>query len=168
MTEKKSETSPASINAAHFDIASLDDEIRVDHLCCEILQRFVAALQENGVEPLAAGRLARGADYFIRDFLVADRHTNPLHPEPERVRQFGGNWYIITTLEPNLTELADTLAGVTAFYRFLADKKLLEVDNAEAIATACTELAFFKERIEAFWDIEGDGFAAWDAGCPVT
>lgn len=168
MTEKKSDTAPISINATHFDIASLEDEIRVDHLCCEILQRFVATLRENGVEPLDAGRLTRGADYFVRDFLVADRRTNPLHPDPERIKQFGGNWYIITNLEPNLTELADILAGVTAFYRYLADMKLLKADYAEAMAEACTELSYFKERIEAFWDIEGDGFAAWDAGCPVT
>lgn len=168
MSEPSQANPPVSINAAHFEIASLDDEIRVDHLCCEILQRFAAELRESGLAPLDAGRLARGADYYIRDFLVADRRANPLVPDPERVRQFGGNWYIITNLEPNIAELADLLAGTTAFYRFLAAKQLVSAEAAEQVAEACTDLAFFKERIESFWNIEGDGFTAWNAACPVT
>jgi len=168
MTAKDGADAPIEINSAHFQINDLDDEIRVDRLCVEMLQRFAAVLREGGAEPLDAGRFARGADYFIRDFLVADRRDNILEPDPERIRQFAGNWYIITNLEPNIDELADVLAGVESFYQFLVTQRLLDEDELPEIGEACTDLGHYKERIEAFWAIEGDGFSAWNQGCPVT
>ncbi|HAD03696.1 MAG: hypothetical protein A2091_06925 [Desulfuromonadales bacterium GWD2_61_12] len=150
-----------------FNIATLDDEIRVDGLCGRLLQTFCRDLVAAGEEPLRAGQLARGADYFLREFIIADRHDNLFHLDPLRVRQFAGHWYIIRNLEPNAAELRELLSGVEAFYRYCAEHDKVPRHIADAIAIACHHLDYYAERIEAFWAIVDDGFAAWQNGCPL-
>lgn len=159
-------TSPAFADGC-FSIACLDDEIRVDALCGRMLQTFCRDLVAAGEEPLRAGQLARGADYFLRDFVIADRRDNLFYLEPDRVRQFAGHWYIIRNLEPNIAELKEMLAGVEVFYRYCADHGKVTRGCADAIAAACHDLDYYAERIEAFWAITDDGFVAWQNGCPL-
>ncbi len=152
-----------------FNVASLDDEIEVDKLCVEFLSAFHKHLLDDKEEdPLIAGSRARGADYFLRDFIIADRRENIFRINPERVRQFGGNWYIISNLEPNMEELGDILAGVAAFYLYCLALELVEESVADEIAAHCLALNYYQERIDAFHDISDDGFVAWNEACPVT
>lgn len=145
----------------------LQEEIRVDLLCTELLQTFCQELVAAGVEPLLAGSHARGADYFLRDFVIADRHDNLLELPRGRVTQFGGHWYIIRNLEPNRTELEAILAGVSAFYQFCAVQGLVPPSLYNRVAQECAQIDFFVERIESFWSITKDGFMAWEQGCPL-
>lgn len=156
------------LKADDFDINDLDDEIRVDRQCVALLRAFFQALtEEEGLPPLEAGELCHGADYFLREFIIGDRQDNLFRFPAERVRQFAGHWYIVRSLEPNLGELAAILAGVRLVYQFLAERQLVSVEFASSVAAACEELPFYRQRIDDFWAIEGDGFIAWRAACPL-
>jgi hypothetical protein len=151
---------------AAFDCTCLEDEMRADRLCLDLLRQFaVAAAADGGVDPVAAGALARGADYFLRDFVIADRRDNLLRLPPGRVRQFAGNWYIVRNLEPNLVELSGILKGVAGFYRYLAARGLVSAATAARVGKECADLPYYRERIESFWAIAGDGYLAWDSAC---
>jgi len=152
-----------------FDIADWKDEARVDALCVEMLKSFHQHLaEEQQIEPLLAGSLARGADYFLREFIIGDRQDNLLELAPERVRQFAGHWYIIRTLEPNMTELGDILAGISAFYTWCEKTGRVEHWRTQQIAERCKELTYYEGRIDSFWDIRDDGYVAWQQACPLT
>jgi hypothetical protein len=156
------------INPADFDIRTCDDEIRVDTLCGRLLLAVRDhLLTEPDCNPRMVGDLCQGADYFLRDFIIAECADNLLQLPPERVRQFAGHWYIIRTLEPNVRELAGILAGIAACYRVLAARGLVEPERATAIEAACADLPGYRQRIDDFWAIEDDGFAAWRNACPL-
>ena len=156
------------INPRDFDILSFEDELRVDELCSGLLMAVRDRLLADGTgDPLTVGALCQGADYFLRNFVVAECADNLLELPPERVRQFAGHWYIVRTLEPNLQELSSILGGIAACYRVLADVGLVDAVSAEAIASACADLPTYQRRIDDFWAIEGDGFDAWRAACPL-
>lgn len=155
-------------NIHDFSIRTIDDEIDVDKLTVELLSAFLRHLGEDKqLEPLIAGSRARGADYFLRDFVIADRRDNIFLIEPERVRQFGGNWYIISNMEPNMEELGEILAGIAAFYEYCAALELVERTVADEIGAHCLAVDYYRERIDSFHEISGDGFVAWNAECPV-
>lgn len=150
----------------NYDVASFDDEIRVDRNCKALLQEFHKyLLTDQKLEPLQAGMMASGADFFIRDFMVDQQRTNIFDISPDLVRRFAGNWYIITTLEPNMTELKDMLKGVESFYSFCATKKVVAADLAAKVSEMCQQHDFYQQRIESFHDISGDGFIAWNKVC---
>ncbi len=150
----------------HFHIKSFDDEIRVDKNCKALLQIFHKhLLDDKKFEPLQAGLLASGADYYLRDFMVDQQRTNIFDVSADLVKRFAGNWYIITTLEPNLTELRDILAGVSHFYSFCAEKEVVPTETAAAVTEACQQHDFSPQRIETFHAISGDGFITWNAVC---
>jgi len=156
------------INPDAFTIASLDDEIRVDALTCRLLLAVRDHLLARGNRtPLEVGELCHGADQFLRDFVIATCGDNPLHLPPERIRQFAGHWYIINTLEPNAGDLAVILAGIADCYAILAEHRLVSAELAQAAAAACSELPWYRQRIDDYWAIEADGYAAWRAGCPL-
>lgn len=151
----------------HFQITTLDDEIRVDQLCVQLLRIFCRDLIEQGLEPLAAGELARGADYFLRDFMIAECRKNIFTLAPGQIRQFGGNWYIVRNLEPNLVELGGILKGVAAFYRYCLERQRISPAIMEQIDAECALTDYFSARIERFWAISGDGYQAWVTECPL-
>jgi len=156
-------------NIDDFSITTLDDEIHVDQLCVEFLSAFHKHLLDNkGLDPLLAGSRARGADYFLRDFVIADRRDNLFQLEPKRVRQFGGNWYIISNMEPNLEELGEILAGVATFYEYCHVLELIDKETNDEIAAHCLALAYYQQRIDAFHEIVDDGFIQWNADCAVS
>jgi hypothetical protein len=151
-----------------FNIAGLDDEIRVDRLCVDLLRRFKLELTDGAeLDAEEAGELCRGADYFLRDFIIADRRLNLFELSEAHVRQFGGHWYIIRTAEPNLVELGSVLAGIAAFYRYLCQQGVFDVGVSERIAEACRGHNYFQQRIDDFWAISGDGYDSWRQGCPL-
>ena len=151
-----------------FNISNLDDEIRVDRLCVDLLRTFFNALtQQPGQKPEEVGNLCRGADYFLREFIIADRRENLLEVTGRQVRQFAGHWYIVKNLEPNMNELGSILGGIAALYPFLAEHALIDKDQADEICTACAERDWYQQRIEDFWAIEGDGFLQWRDEVPL-
>ncbi|MDY0191736.1 MAG: hypothetical protein RBR22_13500 [Desulfuromonas sp.] len=156
-----------TINIADFNISDLDSEIKVDQQCSKLLQQFHAQLLQDEIEPLVAGQLAHGADYFLRDFIIADRQMNIFTVDHNSVRQFAGHWYIIKNLEPNIKELANLLQGVAVFYTYLHQLELLEQDIHTQIQLATAELDFYQQRIDQFWDISDDGYHQWCAACPL-
>lgn len=165
--------SPADLNTSefdrqHFDIKTLDDEIRVDALCQEFLKLFYCDLVERqALTAEAASALAYGADYFLREFVIPDRLENLFLLRPGRVRQFAGNWYIVRTLEPNMVELRSILSGVDAFYAFCLRQAKVTAALREQVRQEAADLPFYEARIQAFWAISDDGFCAWDRACPL-
>lgn len=150
-----------------FDINSDEDEIRVDGLCRGLLQDFHRHLLERGTLPGEASSLASSADYFVRDFVVSIKRRNIFEERPGIVRQFAGNWYIANTLEPDVKELSTHLAGVRTFYRYLHHRRLIAPPFLSAIEKECEEIAYYRDRIDSFWKISGDGFIAWERECTL-
>ena len=156
------------LNRNDFNIVTLDDEIRVDKRCIDLLRHFNQSLTgQEGLPPEQAGEICHGADYFLREFILADRHDNLFCISAQRVRQFAAHWYIIRNLEPNLSELKSILKGTAQFYKFLANQELVELQLSQDIAEQCNDIDFFQQRINDFWAIEGDGFDAWRRACPL-
>jgi len=156
------------VSPDQFEIRDFADEIRVDGLCVQLLLAIRDHLvTHQDVAPLEAGALAQGADHFLREFVIAECHDNLFHLPVERVRQFAGHWYIVRTLEPNAAELAAILAGIDNCYRVLAAHGLVAPELSAAIGAACAELPYYRQRIDDFWAIEGDGFTTWRAACPL-
>jgi len=156
------------IDPQDFEVRNFDDEIRVDELCGRLLLAVRDQLLADGtIDPVETGTLCRGADHFLRDFVIAECHDNLFRLPLERVRQFAGHWYIIRNLEPNVAELAAILAGISACYQIFAGHDLIDQKLAETIGAACTDLSSYQQRINDFWAIEGDGFESWRAACPL-
>jgi hypothetical protein len=150
-----------------FDITDLNSEILVDQHCCAILKEFHQQLLQDGIEPLQAGTLAHGADYFLRDFIISDRQINILHVDHKHIRQFAGHWFITKNLEPNIKELSAILQGVALFYTLMHAQELLAQETKQQIVQATADLEFYQQRIDQFWDISGDGYSLWCANCPL-
>lgn len=161
-------TSSDVFDRRQFDIQSLDDEIRVDALCQELLKLFYCdQVERQALTPETASALAYGADYFLREFVIPDRLENLFALRPGRVRQFAGNWYIVRTLEPNMVELRSILSGIDAFYDFCLHQGRVDAVLREQVRKETADLTFYEARIQAFWEISGDGFLAWDRACPL-
>ncbi len=159
----------ALFDPKQYDISNLEDEIRVDRLCACLLKVFHDDLLNiQKLDPLAAGSLARGADYFLRDYMIDRHRCNIFAITGERLKGFAGNWYIVQNLEPDMTELADILSGVMAFYRFCTMRKLLNTETCLELEYHCKNHDYYQQRITAFFDIEGDGFLSWDKECPIV
>jgi len=160
---------PNAAKNRQFDIADWKDEARVDALAVELLKAFHNHLAtEVKMEPVEAGALARGADYFLREFIIGDRQDNLLELSPQRVKQFAGHWYIVRTLEPNMQELGGILGGVAAFYTWCEATGRIEHWRCQKIVAHCRTLEEYAARIESFWAISDDGFIAWQKACPLT
>jgi len=155
------------ISRKDLEIMSDQDEIRADGLCRVILRDFHGSLLEKEIPPLEAGSLAHGADYFLRDYVVSARRENILDETPGLIRRFAATWYIISTLEPSLDELTGCLKGVRALFSFLHDKGLISSLCLSRAEQECSDLDYYGKRIESFWNITDDGYAAWEAECTL-
>ena len=156
-----------NIQPADFAITTIEDEIRVDGLCRDLLMEFYEELQAEGGDPEVATELARSADYFVRDFIVGFKQWHLFDETRSPVRPFAGNWYIVNTLEPTSGELAKHLAGILAFYRFLARHNLISAGFLERVTAECSDHPFYEERIRSFWAISGDGYYEWERACSM-
>lgn len=150
-----------------FEIATLEDELRVDALCCELLLAFYNDRVDAGLNEHDATLLANSADFFVRDYLIGARRLNLLDTAAGEVRKFAGNWYIVNTLEPDIVELDGHLRGVCEFFRYLAGNGAISAAALSEIETDCLDIAFYRKRIADFWDIQGDGYYAWEEKCSL-
>ena len=160
-------TGTMTINKDDFKLGTLDDELRVDGLCRELLMEFYNRLLADGIPPDIASRLAGSADYFIRDFVVGIKGRNIFCETTGPVRQFAGNWYIVSNLEPTGAELAGHLEGIRAFYRYLRSRELISAAYLERIEAECDDLGYYSGRIDSFWAIADDGYTAWERECSL-
>ena len=156
-----------NINRDDFRLGTLDDELRVDGLCRELLMEFYNRQLADGLDPETASMLAGSADYFIRDFVVSIMGRNIFCETPGLVRQFAGNWYIVSTLEPNGAELVGHLEGIRAFYRYLRDRDLISAGYLERVEAECDAFGYYEGRIDSFWKITADGYLAWERECSL-
>ena len=156
-----------TIQPAGFAITTIEDEVRVDGLCRDLLMEFYGELQAEGDDPEVTTELARSADFFVRDFVVGFKQWNLFNESRSPVRPFAGNWYIVNTLDPSSGELARHLAGIRAFYRFLGSHDLISAPYLELVQKECGDHEFYEERIRSFWAISGDGYYEWERACPV-
>ena len=150
-----------------FTIVTGDDYLRVDNLSRKLLLGFYQDLLADGLSPEEATRLANGADYFVRDFLIDCKGYNLFDERPGIVKQFAGNWYIVNTVEPDIGQLSGHLQGIRAFYGYLCRKGLISIEYLVVLEKECGILSYYEERIETFWRIEGDGFTAWERECTL-
>ncbi len=157
----------SSVEKSDFDIRTLDDEIRVDALCRDLLQMFYRYLMKKDIPAAEATVLASGADYFTRDFVISRKQKNIFDMRPGTVRQFAGNWYITNTLEPDMRELSCHLAGIKAFYGFLCERGMISGETLSIIEKECEDDDYYSYRIESFWKIQGDDYFAWETECTL-
>jgi hypothetical protein len=171
MTDNKvkneSRESELTVDKAAFTLHKQEDYLHVDNLCKGLLLIFYEQLQQEGLSPDEATALASSADYFVRDFVVDFKAFNLFNEIPGIVRQFAGNWYILNTLEPDIRQLDSHLRGISAFYRFLHDHRLISKGYLEQINSECGDLNYYESRIESFWEIKGEGYLAWEAECSL-
>src|SRR5512138_43270 len=97
--------SATTFRPSDFILEGDHDHLRVDGLCRDLLLTFYQDLVASGLPEEQATPLASSADYFVRDFLVDNRLTTPFAVSPELIRQFAATWYIISTVEPNRSEI---------------------------------------------------------------
>ncbi len=150
-----------------FMPGTLEDELRVDRLCKELVQSFYQETLAAGLSPEEATTLAQGADYYARDFVVSIRQQSIFDEKPGGVKKFAGNWYIIATMEPNIPELAGYLQGIKAFYRFLHGHRLVTTKFLQTVERECDDIDYYGQRIESFWSLSGDGYTAWERECTL-
>ena len=155
-------------DAENYTIGTLEDEIRADQTCKVLLKLYHQyLLKDKSISPLEAGTQASGADYFLRDFMLDNRRTSPFKLSADLVRRFAGNWYIISTLEPNMVELKNILAGVSCFADFCVANNMIGQPLAKKINQSCSNIEFYQQRIDSFNDLSGDNFTAWNNDCPL-
>ena len=156
-----------TIDKSLFSLKDDLDDLRVDRLCQMLLKRCYDSLVAGGMPADEATRLASGADYYVRDYLLDNRRENVFCETTGMIRRFAGNWYIVNTLEPNLAELATMLQGIAAFYRFLAAEGLVDDGHLARIEAECADTDYYGSRIEAYWQISGDGYLEWERECSL-
>lgn len=152
---------------ADFDFESLEDELRVDGLCRQLLEKFYFHLQNSGVSPEQASGLAYSADYFVRDYMIDFLQLNILRPLVGHVRYFAASWYITRTLEPEMAVLERHLTGIVAWYRFLREQHLISSDELADIEQEASQLDYYRDRMERFLSLAGDGYDVWERECQL-
>jgi hypothetical protein len=155
------------VNKRDYVPTTMEDEVRVDNLCKDLLRRFYDETLGAGMSPEEATALAGGADYFVRDFVVSIKNRSIFEERAGIVRQFAGNWYIVNTLDPSADEIEGYLAGIREFYRFLHGHQLISLKFLQAIEAECSDIEYYAGRIESFWAIKGDGYYVWEKECSL-
>lgn len=150
-----------------FDFATIEEEIRVDERCQALLKRFYQHLQASGLAPQQASDLAYSADYYLRDYLLDFARQNVVRPEPGIVRRFAANWFIVNTLDPEMATLERHLAAIGELYRFLRVSHLISENELTFIEDEVAQVEYYRQRIERFISISGDGYQEWEAECPL-
>lgn len=159
---------PPEIEFEHgdFDFDTIEEELRVDERCQSLLKGFYQHLQDRGLDPQAASDLAYCADFYLRDYLLDFTRQNLARPQPGLVRRFAASWFITHTLDPEMKALDQHLEAIRELYRFLHQQHLISVDELAFIEDEASQTEYYRQRIERFLAITGDGFCAWDAECP--
>jgi hypothetical protein len=150
-----------------FDFTSLEDELRVDQLCQSLLKQFYQHLQLGGRTPQQASELAYCVDFYLRDYVLDFARQNVVRPQPGIIRRFAANWFITHTLDPEFAMLERHLEGIREFYAFLHRLHFISREERAWLEDELSQGGFYRQRIESFLEIYGDGFVAWDAACPL-
>lgn len=164
-------TEPASLEPGFehddFDFVSMEDELRVDQLCQSLLKQYYQHLQLGGRTPQQASELAYCVDFYLRDYVLDFARQNVMRPQPGLVRRFAANWYITHTLDPETALLERHLEGIREFYRFLHERHFISGDELAWLEDEASRSEYYRQRIEKFLEIYGDGYVAWEAECPL-
>lgn len=150
-----------------FDFTTLEDELRVDELCQSLLKQFYQHLQLSGRTPGQASDLAYAVDFYLRDYVLDFARHNVVRPQPGIIRRFAANWYITHTLDPEVALLERHLEGIREFYRFLHSRHFICREELTWLETEAAQSGYYRQRIESFLAIYGDGYTAWEAECPL-
>lgn len=170
MKAAMTETKQPEIEFEHDDFTfsdNMEEELRVDERYQILLQRFYQHLQDTGIEIQRASDLAFCADYYLRDYLLDFSRRNVTRPEPGIVRRFGATWFITRTLDPEMTVLERHLEAIRLFYRFLQGLHLISAEELAMVEEEAGQGEYYRQRIESFLAITGDGYIAWEAECPL-
>ncbi len=150
-----------------FEFDSLDEELQVDQRCRELLRRFYLHLQASGLKPEKASELAFAADYYVRDYLLDFGRQNVVRPQPGLVKRFAATWFATHTLDPEYSVLERHLEAIGKFYHYLHSLHLISADELVFLEQELTAGDYYRNRIDGFMAIAGDGYVAWEAECPL-
>ena len=151
-----------------FDFETLEEELKADQQCRRLLQQFFVWLQQQELTPEQASELAYSADYYLRDYLLDFLRCNLLRPQPEQVRAFAGNWYITRTMEPEYGVLCRHLTAITHLCRFLYELGLISCEELQQMEQEAADHDYYRQRVERFLALTGDGFKEWDQECTLS
>ena len=151
-----------------FDFTTLEEELRVDELCQSLLKQFYQHLQLIGRPPQQASDLAYAVDFYLRDYVLDFARQNVVRPQPGIIRRFAANWYIMHTLDPEAAVLERSLEGIKEFYRFLHGRHFICREELTWLEKEAAQIGYYRQRIENFIAIYGDGYVAWEADCPLN
>jgi hypothetical protein len=151
-----------------FDFTTLEDELRVDELCQSLLKHFYQDLQLKGRPPQQASDLAYCVDFYLRDYVLDFCRQNVTRPQPGIIRRFAANWYITHTLDPEVVLLERHLEGIREFYRYLHGQHFICREELTWLELEAAQSEYYRQRIEKFLAIYGDGYVVWEAECPLT
>lgn len=150
-----------------FEFVSLEDEVRVDERCQELLRHFYLNLLAGGMPAEQASGLAYAADYYVRDYVLDFCRQNIARPEAGLVTRFAASWFITRTLDPEMGVLKLHLDAVQRFYRYLRSLHLISSEELSMLEEESSRDEYYMMRIETFMGISGDGYVAWEAECPL-
>jgi len=150
-----------------FEFTTLEDELRVDEHCQSLLKHFYQHLQLGGRTPQQASDLAYAVDFYLRDYLLDFARQNVMRPQPGIIRRFAANWFITHTLDPEAASLERHLEGIKEFYRFLHGLHFISREELTWLEKEAAQTDYYRQRIENFLAIYGEGYTVWDAECPL-
>lgn len=151
-----------------FDFDSIDEELQVDGRCQQVLKQFYLFLQQQGMPAERASELAFSADLYLRDYLIDFGRQNIVRPQPGIITKFAGSWFITHTLDPEVAMLERHLTAISELYRYLHRQHLISADELSALLDEAGQHEYYRQRIESFLNLTGDGFVSWDAECPAN
>ena len=151
-----------------FDFTTIESEVQADERCKNLLMNFYQHLQLAGRTPQQASELAYGVDFYLRDYVIDFCRQNVVRPQPGIIRRFAANWYITHTLDPEPVLLEKSLDGIREFYRYLHLTHYISREDVNWLEREAADIDFYRQRIDEFHAIYGDGFVAWNAACPAA
>jgi hypothetical protein len=150
-----------------FDFTTMEEELRVDGLCQSLLKQFYQHLQLDGRTPQAASDLAYAVDFYLRDYVLDFMRQNVMRPQTGIIKKFAANWFVTHTLDPEPAMLERHLEGIKELYRYLHSRHYISREELTWLENEAALTEFYRQRIENFLAIYGDGYTAWDAECPL-
>ncbi|MBW4055536.1 MAG: hypothetical protein HIU83_09035 [Proteobacteria bacterium] len=151
-----------------FEFETIDEELQVDGRCQQILKQFYLFLQQQGMAAEQASEMAFSADLYLRDYLIDFGRQNIVRPQPGIITKFAGSWFITHTLDPEFVALERHLTALSELYRFMHRQHLISFEELSYLLDEAGQLDFYRQRIDSFLNLSGDGFVAWDAICKAV
>lgn len=150
-----------------FEFDAIEEELVVDERCQQILKKFYFYLQNQGMTAENASEYAFSADLYLRDYLIDFGRQNIVRPQPGIITVFGGSWFITHTLDPEFDMLVKHLTAIVELYKYLQSQHFISKEELALLTDEANQHDYFRQRIDSFMNLTGDGFATWDAECPA-